>query len=129
MERYCSPALVSTRAVSSSCAEVHPAKLCRQGIASKLVRRCEAAARALPHIEVIALHLDPKNGAAEELYLSLGYYVVTPGGDSRWAKLLGINGSAALTLMVKDLRAAVEPVSDLVAVTAVSRDTVVKRQS
>jgi hypothetical protein len=80
---------------------------CRQGVASKLIRRCEVLALQDPSIDVIALHIDPHNVAAHHLYESLGYRVIRPGSDSPWSCLLGINTNGALQLMVKPLRHAV----------------------
>ena len=79
--------------------------MCRLGIASKLVQRCEALAKQDKRVDVIALHVEPQNKGACCLYESLGYQAVRPGEDSPWSCLLGAHESGGfLQLMVKPLR-------------------------
>jgi Acetyltransferase (GNAT) family len=81
--------------------------VCRQGIASKLVRRCEDAARNAQGIEAVALHVDEGNAAGRALYAACGFREITrktSGPYARWASLLPINEhNHGLVLMVKGL--------------------------
>ena len=78
---------------------------CRLGIASKLVRRCEALARADGRVDAMALHVEPTNAPACKLYESLGYAAVRLGDASPWSCLIGVaDTGASLQVMVKPLR-------------------------
>eukprot|EP00892_Ulva_mutabilis_P004831 jgi/Ulvmu1/271/UM001_0275.1 len=82
----------------------------RQGIARRLVRRCEAVALADEKIEAMALHVGGENGGGRRLYEACGYELVT--GESEWKALLGLNeAGTGLDLMVKRLRPSVQSVA------------------
>lgn len=79
----------------------------RQGIAQKLVQRCEDAARASGYVVALALHVDAANAPARALYASCGFLDVARGSRLRWSSLLTFHdGDPGLVLMVKDLEVA-----------------------
>jgi N-acetylglutamate synthase-like GNAT family acetyltransferase len=77
--------------------------MCRQGIAGKLMQRCEALARQDGSIDAIALHCDPRNLPAMHLYKELGFQTVLPNTGSPWRALCPMAQTEYL-VMVKPLR-------------------------
>lgn len=84
------------------CPHIDPSYPSRQGVGKLLLQRCEQEARALSSI-AIALHVEPTNRVAVQLYQSVGFSVVRRGDGSAWEKLIGRSAADGLLLMIKPL--------------------------